>query len=209
MSSWFVKRKNQWAASMSRFPLAIALLVAIVILTIVTIYTEGDSDYMNHILSLGLGVMLLVAIQFFSEIKSLKSGLVWGIKAASLILPLLYYFYLRQAPLGYNQSGSIRTTVMYFILAVLLLVVPTLKTRLTFADSLIIFIKAVFSSLLIAIILFIGISAILSAYTTLIYELDYRWFAYNAAVVFLFVAPVYLLSRLPVFDEGQTGGFDR
>ena len=201
VKSWFVKRKDQWAASISRFPLAIALLVAIVILTIMTIYTEGDSDYINQILSLGLGVMLLVAIQLFSEIKSLKSGLVWGIKAASLILPLLYYFYLRQAPSGFNQSGSIRTTVMYFILAVLLLVVPTLKTRLTFSDSLIIFIKAVFSSLLIAIILFIGISAILSAYTTLIYELDYRWFAYNATVVYLFVAPVYLLSRLPVFDE--------
>lgn len=205
VKSWFIERKTQWLATFSRFPLAIALLALIVMFTMATIYSEGDPDYFNHVLSMGLGVLLLVSIQLYSERLSLDKLYLWGIKLGSLVLPLLYYFYLRQAPLGFNQSGSVRTMVLYFILVILLLATPTLQSRLTFSDSLIIYIKAFFASLLISVILFIGISAILSAYTTLIYELDYRFFAYNAAIVYLFVGPVYLLTRLPIFDEKEHG----
>ncbi|MFO8068820.1 MAG: DUF4153 domain-containing protein [Alkalibacterium sp.] len=201
VKNWLIERKTQWLATFSRFPVAIALLVLAVMFTLATIRSDGDPDYMNHVMSIGLGVLLVVSIQLYSERLSLDKLYLWGIKLASLILPLLYYFYLRQAPLGFSQSGSVRTIVLYFILVVLLLVTPTLRSHLTFSDSLIVFIKAFFSSLLISVILFIGISAILSAYTTLIYEIDYRWFSYSATIVYLFVGPVYLLSRLPVFDE--------
>lgn len=203
VKSWFMKRKTQWLATFSRFPLATSLLALIVLFTIMTIHSEGDSDYMNQALSAGLGVLMLVSIQLFSEIKPLNKLVTWIIKGSSLILPLLYYFYLRQAPMGYNQSGQIRTMVLYFTLAVLLIAVPTLHHKISFSDSLILTIKAFFSSLLISVILFIGISAIFSAYTTLIYELDYRWFAYSAAIVFQFIAPVYFLSRLPLFKETE------
>ncbi|OJF94181.1 DUF4153 domain-containing protein [Alkalibacterium sp. 20] len=201
VKDWLIQRKTQWLATFSRFPIAIALLVLIVMFTLADIYSRGEPDYMNHVLSLGLGILLVVSIQLYSERLLIDKLYLWGIKLGSLILPLLYYFYLRQAPLGFNQSGSIRTLVLYFIFVILLLVTPTLRSRLTFSDSLIIYIQAFFSSLLISVILFIGISAILSAYTTLIYNLDARWFSYSAAIVYLFVGPVYLLSRLPVFDE--------
>ncbi|SFC57442.1 protein of unknown function [Alkalibacterium subtropicum] len=203
VKNWFMKRKTQWLATFSRFPLATALLALIVLFTILTIRSEGDSDYMNQALSAGLGVLALVSIQLVSEIKPLSKAILWGSKLSSLILSLLYYVYLRQAPMGFNQSGQVRTMVLYFTLAVLLIALPTLHQRLLFSDSLIIFIKAVFSSLLISVILFMGISAIFSAYTTLIYELDYRWFAYSAAIVFEFIAPVYFLSRLPHFKETE------
>ncbi|WP_423189057.1 DUF4153 domain-containing protein [Alkalibacterium sp. f15] len=201
VKDWLIQRKTQWLATFSRFPIAIALLALTVMFTLSDIYSRGEPDYMNHVLSLGIGVLLVVSVQLYSERLSIDKLYLWGIKLASLILPLLYYFYLTQAPLGFNQSGSVRTLVLYFILVILLLVVPTLRSHLTFSDSLIIYIKAFFSGLLISVILFIGISAILSAYTTLIYSLDYRWFSYSAAIVFIFVGPVYLLSRLPVFDE--------
>lgn len=208
IKSWFIERKTQWLATFSRFPLAIALLVLCVALTLIMIHSEGDLEFMEQLLSMGLGVLILTSIQLYSERLTIPGKVtLWVVKLASLSLPLFYYFYLRQAPLGYNQSGTIRTTVLYFILAVLLLVTPTLRSRITFSDSLIIFIKAFFSSLLVSVILFIGISAILSAYTTLIMEIDYRWFAYSATIVFLFVGPVYLLSRLPAFDEDTNDHF--
>lgn len=203
VKSWLMQRKTQWLATFSRFPLATALLLVIVLFTILTIRSEGDPDYMDQALSAGLGVLVLVSIQIYSEIRPLRKALLWGSKLISLVLPLLYYFYLRQAPMGFSQSGQVRTMVLYFTLSVLLIALPTYHKRLTFSDSLIIFIKAFFSSLLISVILYIGLSAIFSAYTTLIYQLDYRWFAYSAAIVFLFIGPVYLLSRLPVFNETE------
>ena len=203
VKNWLMKRKTQWLATFSRFPLATALLLVVVLFTILTIQAEGDPDYLDQALSAGLGVLLLVSIQVFSETRPLSKAFLWGSKLISLILPLAYYFYLRQAPMGLNQSGQVRTMVLYFTLSVLLIALPTFHKRLSFSDSLIIFIKAFFSSLLISVILYIGLSAIFSAYTTLIYQLDYRWFAYSAAIVFLFIGPVYLLSRLPVFKESE------
>lgn len=203
IKSWIMEKKTQWLASFSRFPLATGLLLSIVLFTIMTIHSEGDSDYMNQALSAGLSVLVLVSIQVFAEIKSLNKQVVWGAKLLSLIFPLLYFFYLRQAPMDFNQAGQVRTTVLFFILSVMLIAIPPLHKRLSLSDSLIIFIKAFFSGLLISVILFIGVSAIFSAYTTLIFELDYRWFSYSAAIIFLFIAPVYLLSRLPVFDDAK------
>ncbi|MER2064331.1 MAG: DUF4153 domain-containing protein, partial [Alkalibacterium sp.] len=205
VKSWLMKKKTQWLTTSSRFPLATALLLVVVMFMILTVHSGSGPTYTNQALSTGLGVLLLVSIQVFSEIRPLSKGMRWIIKLLSLVFPLLYYFYLRQAPMDFNQSGQVRTTVLYFTLPVLLIAIPTLHKRLTFSDSLILFIKAFFSSLLISVILFIGVSAILSAYNMLIYQLDFRWFGYSAVIIFLFIAPIYLLSRLPVFDESSHG----
>ena len=201
IKSRLIQSKTQWLATFSRFPIAIVLLVIAVMFTIATIHSEGESDYLNQVLSLGIGALILVTIQLYSERSTLSRIHVLGIKLVSLLLPLLYYFYLRQAPMKIGQSGNIRTMVLYFVLVVLLLSVPTIRSRISFSDSLILFIKAFFASLLISIILYIGISAILSAYSTLISDINFRWFADSGAVVFMFIAPVYFLTRIPVLND--------
>ncbi|MGO1355859.1 DUF4153 domain-containing protein [Alkalibacterium gilvum] len=205
IKKWFMDRKTQWFASFSRFPLAILALVMIVSYTLMMVNLEGNLDYTPQLISAGLGAMILVSIQLFSEIKKVKKRTMWGAKLFSLSLPILYYFYLQQAPMDFNQAGQIRTIVSYFILSVLLILLPSLVNRLSFSDALIIFIKAFFSSILVSFILYVGISAIFGAFTTLIYDLDYRWFTSSAAIVFQFIAPVYFLSQLPLLDDQQHG----
>lgn len=200
IKEWLVDNKVKWSETLSRFTWPIVFIFITAILSMVTIQTDGSPDLYIESLASGLCAYALILIQviverFYSANKRMQTILV----ALTISLSLLYYIYLRQAPMEANQSGSIRTMVLFFIITVSLLTVPTLRSSLRISDTLVQLIKAIFSSLLLSLILFLGVTAVIGAFSALIYSLSYHWYSQMGVISFLLIFPINFLMRLPVY----------
>ncbi|MCC5895649.1 MAG: DUF4153 domain-containing protein [Alkalibacterium sp.] len=197
----FDKLKERGMHVFRRFPLAIFFILAATISSMLSIQMDQNS-FTREAVSSGLAAILFATGHLAVEgVLAQKKKWHLPLFASVFILSLLYYVYLLQTDLFTNEISFIRTLVLYFIVVVAFIAVPTIKSRFTFSETLVAFITSLFSSLLIAVVFYIGVAAILGAFSTLFTPLSFEWFGQAAALIFIFFAPAFFLSGLPVYNE--------
>ncbi|TVP89549.1 DUF4153 domain-containing protein [Alkalibacterium sp.] len=201
---FFTRLKDQGLLVIRRFPLSILLFFSAALFTSLTIQIDGTS-FTKEGYAAGFAAIFLAVSQLTLEgALSRRKVFRYILPGIILLLSLVYYLYLRQVGFFYNQSAMVRTAVLYFTGLILFISVPTIRSKWTFSETLIAFIKAFFSSLLLSVVMYIGIAIIFGTYSTLFSPLSYEWFGQTAAWIFIFFGPVYLLARIPKYYNTGT-----
>ncbi len=180
-----------------RFPLTGISFFISTIITILMISSNSD-DYSKLVMTLIVsGFLFLISDityeRFFD--KATTRILLYGI---SVVLAVLYYFTLRE---NFNSSVEvfIRTGIIMFALFIAFILIPSIKSDVTFNESFIITFKAFFISFFYSLILYLGMSIIILTIDNLLFDISSKLFAYLASIIFMFFAPMYLLSIIPVY----------
>lgn len=209
------QRMEGLSQAIIRYPLTIIFLGLSVLFTLITIQTDGQSDYYIEVLACIVGALSTATAQTLYERFFRKNQMSrWIIYTATTLLSIAYYIYLRQAGIGYNEEASIRTGVLMFSLFIALVWLPTIQHTLTFSNSFVAHFKAFFVTLLLSIVLVLGMYSVLGTFNFLIMQINYRIYSYIASIIFQFFAPVYFLSLIPVYplppnSEEKIGHFDK
>lgn len=196
---FFSRFRQRSMAVFGRFPISILFLALTTLIVMADIQLTRTS-LSREAFSAGLAALFLACGQLWKEkAQRQRTRSSWLIFLIPVLSALLYYFYLRQINFASDQSAMIRTIVVIFIASVLLITIPTSRRAYTFSQSLIAYIRTLFSSLLLAVVFYIGVAAILATFSTLFTQLSFEWYSHSAAIIFLFFAPVYFLSGIPEF----------
>lgn len=184
-----------------RFPLTILLLVLIALVNGIEIQNHLE-QYPKLLFSLIIGVFLSLVSQviyerFFDKLvarRMLMSGAIILTGVYSLIL-------LWRNDL--NTAFSIRNSVIWFILFIAFLWIPTIKRSYSFNESFLAVFKAFFLALFYSGVLFVGVSLIIMAIDMLIVSVDSNTIPHAANLIFGIFATIHLLSALPDFQNGK------
>lgn len=182
-----------------RFPLTILLLAVAVITNAVMINSQKEEPYTKVMITLLIGASIYVVGQLLYErfFKSLVQRYI--IMGVTIVLSAIYYIFIHNT--NWGMEPTIRTTVIFFILLIAFLWIPVIRNKVNFNQSFMAAFKGFFITLFYSGILFLGITLIIRAITMLIIRLDENAFAHSANIIFMFLAPVYFLSLIPVYPN--------
>lgn len=183
--------------SISRFPMTVLFLVAIAGLNTLVI-ENTDFDFTRLIFTFVIGAMLSAVGQMVYERFELKETIRYGLFGGAGILTLLYYFIIGPQH-DLDMVISIKTGVALFALFIAFIWIPTIHNEgVPFHRSFLAIVKAFFTTLLFSLVLAGGISAIFSATTYLLFEMDYDFLAHLMNVIAALFAPIFFLSMTPL-----------
>ena len=129
-----------------RYPLTVLFLVVIAGLNTYLIQQETD-DYINYVYSLIVGVFLSAVAQHIYERFFEKTSQRIALMGGSLLLTLLYFYTIGSSTV-YDLEMTVKTSIIFLILAVAFIWVPTIKNRITFSESYLSAFKAFFTTVL-------------------------------------------------------------
>ncbi len=211
----FLKRSLRGISqAVMRFPMAVAGFVATtgVIYWVIGYRIDLPLIIQKWIFTLIVGAVLGIALQFaverFRKLASFRI-LVYGI---GIILGAGYFMILLPAPeLSFEIMG--RSFVAVFALICMVLWVPSFGGAADFNRIALVHFKSLFIAILYAGVLSGGISAIIAAVDTLLFNVHSDTYIYTMATIWVTFAPVYFLSLLPNFnlrlqapEKGDAGG---
>jgi hypothetical protein len=196
MLTMLKQRFGGLAASVIRFPVTAAFLAAAAVLTAVAI--GSDSPLARWISACAVGAAACAAGQaayerFFDGAVKRAVLMAAGVAVAAL-------FYLSVATVKDNSAALfIRPAVTLFALFIGFVWVGVIQSRYGFQDSFMAAFKALFQAAFFSGILFLGVAAVIAALDRLIVPVHEDAYAHTANIVFLFGAPLILLSMIPVY----------
>lgn len=197
MLSLLRRRFSGLVESIVRFPGTVAFLVAAAVLTAVAI-SNNDNDLTKYILTCAIGAVACAAGQ--SAYERFFADVIWRIIMMALAIIVTFLFYLSILPLSQNSAESIiRPAVTIFALFIAFIWIGVVKSRYSFSESFMAAFKALFQSVFFSGILFLGCIAIIAAIDRLITPVNSDAYAHTANIVFIIVAPLMLLSLIPVY----------
>lgn len=181
--------------ALMRFPLTLIFLVAAVILNAVMINREPDEMLNKLIIALYFGSLLSAVLQLICERYSGKIRMRAAVYGLTLAATVIYYLLLRLA--GEGTETMARITIVFFILTIIFLWVPTWGLRIDFNQSYMAAFKGIFSALFFNGILFLGIALIIAAVDALIIKVAGHPYEQSSNIIFGLFAPFYFLSLIP------------
>jgi hypothetical protein len=183
-----------------RFPLVFILLFAIAVC--VSLSTATGSDYTRPIFALILGVFLSAVMTMGFEKR--KRHVMWFLVSQGIVLILaaVYYLFALSGKSGGVIDG-LRILILCFALLFLFLWIPCIRWKTDFNDLFMTFIKAVFTTGFFTGIIWGGITLVLGAVDSLLFQLPSNLYTHTATWIWIFFAPMLLLSLLPVFSETE------
>ena len=191
----------------TRYPLTILLLLLIALINGIEIHSQIN-NYGNLLFTLVIGIFASLVAQgsyenFFE--KSSSRSLLYG---GAIIIAIVYYIMILKVE-DMGTVVSLRTSVAIFILLVAYIWIPTIKKMVTFNETFLALFKAFFQSVFYFGILYIGVMLIIAAINQLIINVDSKVMIHSANIIFVILAPVYLLSLIPAYglseDEDNSG----
>lgn len=192
--------------SISRFPMTVLFLVAIAGLNALVI-ENTDFDFTRLIFTFVIGAMLSTVGQMVYERFELKETLRYGLFGGAGVLTLLYFFMIGPQH-DLNMVISIKTGVALFALFIAFIWIPTIDNEaVPFHRSFLAIVKAFFTTLLFSLVLAGGISAIFSATTYLLFEINYDFLAHLMNIVASLFAPIFFLSMTPLYPKTADDGY--
>lgn len=194
-----------------RFPLTLAFIIA---LTGWQLY-ENDFTIFDDSTSFILvtGILLSAVAQLLYErfyIENENTMMRWILYGASLGLVALYGMYIAFSLPDIDEGWyfysipGIRTLILYFVLIVLMMWLPTFERPIKFSQSFLVTFKAFFIALFFSVVLFVGVASTISLFETLFFSLDTDWFDYTATLVFNLFAPILFFAFIPEFYKYET-----
>lgn len=192
--------------SISRFPMTVLFLVAIAGLNALMI-EDTDLDFTRLIFTFMIGAMLSIIAQMVYERFDLKETLRYGFFGGAGVLTLLYYFSIGPQH-DFNMIISIKTGIALFALFIAFIWIPTIENEaVPFHRSFLAIVKAFFTTLLFSLVLAGGITAIFSATTYLLFDMDYDILGHLMNIVVSLFAPIFFLSMTPFYPKAADDGY--
>jgi hypothetical protein len=182
--------------SVVRFPVAFGFLLAAAALTSVAIAT--DVTLHRWILACAVGAAAGAVSQAVYE--RFFEGAVWRkmLMSCAVAVALLYYLSIR-AVADNSAELLIHPAVTLFALFIAFVWAGVIRSRVGFDESFMAAFKALFQAVFFSGILFLGCAAIIAATDRLIAPINGDAYLYTASIVFIIVAPMILLSLIPVY----------
>jgi len=187
-----------------RFPLTIVLLVAASIMNVistsnvnyVTVGSTQNELFSKLFVAFLLGALVSVVGQMTFERFFKEQAIRYVYMGSGVLSSLVYYIAIKKANLVDVELG-IRTIVIFFILIILFIWIPVINNRYHFNQSFMAVFKAFFTSIFFTGVLYLGIAMLLGAINLLITKLNGQIYLHSATIIFVILAPIYLLSLIP------------
>lgn len=194
--------------SLSRYPITILWLLVVATLNGMQIQDSFDL-YGRWLFTTLTGAMLAVVAQHFYERFFTKEIYRWFLAFMSVVLAILYYFSLPSNN-QYDLIYPIRTIVLLFALFIAFIWIPTLKNaRLYFHTNFLIVFKALMMTFLMAVVLALGVSAILGSIDFLLFDFDSRIYSHAMNIIGTLFATIYFLSLIPDYTKADTRNLEQ
>ena len=116
---------------------------------------------------------------------------------SAIVLTIIYFLIIKNKI--YDVEMAVRTTVILFILTVLLLWIPSIKSKINFNQSFVAVFKSFFMALFLNGILFLGVVIILAAINLLLFSIDGDAYIHSANIIFVLLAPITFLLYTPLY----------
>lgn len=184
------------AAAVTRFPGTFLILLALAVLMSVSI--ETNNDYDTEMLSLAFAAFCFLTAQVLSERAGGKLPIRLLLYAAAAALAAGHYLLIRGAA-DIDTVIAVNTATGVFALFIAFIWIPSFKGNADFNVVFLSVFKALFTAAFYTGILFGGISLILVAVDTLLFNLGDTFFEHTATYIWLVWAPMLFLSLVPVF----------
>ena len=206
---------NQLKNIVLRFPLS---LLFIIFLTVWELYTVEIANSFGAIeIVLTTGIILstgsqLVYERFFRNEN--KKNMRWFLYGGVIALMVLYYTYftVTQSMVDnywtFYSIPGIRGMIIYFIVTILLIWIPSINSTPKFSSSFLAVFKGWFASLFFSIVLYLGIIATLFLFETLFFTIEMDWFSYVTILIYSLFLPVVFLTFIPDYQttlQKETG----
>lgn len=199
----FIMRSFQGLVdAIKRFPLAFLSLVAETCLLWYLIALDRDPGafYLKWVFLLMVSTVVGISVEFVIERfnRSLKFKLIaYGI---SLGLIAVYALIIWPSPEIDYLVGT-RSAVTLFALICAALYIPSYKQSFEFNLVALTAFKAIFTSVLYALVLFLGLFATIASIDLLLFNIDEKFYGYTAVLVWVLFMITYFLSLLPDFNS--------
>ncbi len=169
-----------------------------------------ERDYSKEFLSCAFGAVLSAFLQALHERFFYKPFMRFALIGCGVVIPLGYYLLIKPAQ-ELGEEIGIRTLLVAAALLSAYLWVPSIHSKVTFNESFFAAFKAFFHSLLFSGVLFLGCAFILGAFDLLIIPLRSVVYSHAANSIFVFFAPLFFLSLIPVYpgEKEHKEEFDR
>ncbi len=186
--------------TVTRYPISTIYLIAIVLIRFLAIENINDQRilYDQLFAALIIGFFLSINIRRLSETFSLPTYFKpWLLYVLGMFLTFGYYLMIRSQD-HLPSSDWIRTAVLSFGLYICFLWIATLSKQAPyFYQSFMNGFKALAMSLFFSGVLFLGLALIIAAIDTLLFSIDENLYMHFTTFVFLFFAPLFVLSLIP------------
>jgi len=191
-----------------RFPLTVLLLILIAVVNGLEIQ-HHFTQYSKLLFTFITGVLLSLVAQVVYERFFDKFVMKVSLMAGTVVLTAGYYFTLPSVE-KMNTIFTIRTSVMWFILLIAFLWIPTIQEAFTFNENILAVFTAFFLAVFYSGVMFIGVSLVIMAIDKLIVPVDSNSIPHAANLIFCVFAAIHLLSNLPaplnrIENEGEIG----
>ena len=203
MLSAIKRRFGRLTEAFVRFPVTVLLLAAAAVMTAMTI--NGHETLGRFIMTCAVGAAAIAAGQVLYE--RFFAGRLWRLimAAAGLALALLFFISVRTLPEN-SPALLVRPAVTMFALFIAFVWVGVIKSRYGFDESFMAAFKALIQAIFFSGVIFLGCVAIIAAVDTLITPVHEDAFAHTANIAFIVVAPLILLSLIPIYPGRSTKG---
>ena len=199
----FRERWQGFTDTVMRFPLTIILLIASVVTNVIAIESEFDDIYAKLLITFLIGVALFTVLQLLYE-RFLDNPIFRIIfMLVTVSASAVYYLLIYRSE--WKIEVTIRTTVILFILLILFIWLPSIKSRISINESFMAAFKSAFTALFFDGVLFIGTVIVIAATNLLIFEISEDAYIHSANIIFLLVAPIYFLTMIPCYPGKRDG----
>lgn len=183
--------------AINRYPLTMVFLLAVAVVNGISINKEMK-DYSTYIFTFIVGALLSAVVQQLYERFFTNKVSRFLLMGGAILLAGLYYWAIHTASIFSIENG-IKTAVIIFALLMTFIWAPTIKNSITFNDSFMSTFKAFFITVLFTAVIAGGISAIIFAIHSLLFEVNYKVTSHALNVVYSLFAPIFFLSFTPFY----------
>lgn len=208
-----------FTCTIRRFPVTFLLFLLSAIYTSYNIYKGFLDNYMEVIYAFVLGAAVYIVLQLLYE-RFIDSKIIRILFFVLAVLSsLIYYIVLNFTAVDFTIVTMIRTNVLFFILFIAFIWVPSIKSEIGFSDSFMAVFKGAFIVAFYSGVMFLGIAIILAAIDMLFMDIDIDAYLHVLNIIGSIYAPIHFLSLIPVYpaiddnnditeDEGKIGEND-
>lgn len=198
------KRLSGLTDAIARYPLTSLFLLAAVFINAFDINIT-EKDYQIYLFTMLIGAFLSALVQAAYERWYSKGSSRFLLMGLAILLTAGYYLIVKSSE-GQMMELSTRTYVALFALLIAFILIPVIKSEISFNKSFMVSFKSFFISLFFSGVMFAGISIIITAADQLIFTIDPNAYSHTANIIFLLFAPMYFLSLIPIFPGKSTDG---
>lgn len=188
-----------FTSTINRYPITIMLFLFSAILTSYNIIISDFDNYIELLLSFILGAAVFMVLQMVFErfYQEKSTRLIFG--GLAVLGSILYYLAVEVVVKSFNTDHVIRTIVLFFILFIAFIWVPSIKAKIGWNESFMAVFKAFFTVALYSGVLFLGSALIIMAIDMLIVDVGGDAFAHVGSIIAFIYAPIHFLSLIPIY----------